>query len=447
MKKLYAFSIALFAWMSIQAQDGVNKMYAKRPAIGVHFTFTDFNTANLIRNTSLNSVINNKQLTSPRKMAPGLAATYMQGFSNHVDVQARFAGTFLDLPVPGRVPFNTDNFFAEGDVSFLLKMLSDKYWVSPYLNVGVGASMYKGTHFGAFIPLGVGLQINFFDEAFLLVNSQYRVPVAANNNYHFFHSVGFAGNIGKPRMPEMKPVVIAPPKDTDGDGILDNSDACISVPGVAKYNGCPVPDSDNDGINDEADKCPTVAGEKRYDGCPVPDADKDGINDEDDKCPAVSGLARYNGCPVPDSDGDGINDEDDKCKDVPGVASQQGCPEISDAVIKKLDFAAKNILFESGSAKLKSSSFKGLNEVVKILEENPDVNISIDGHTDNTGTAEKNMVLSQSRADAVKSFLAGKGVAESRTTATGHGQEEPVADNKTTAGKAKNRRVELKLSY
>src|SRR6266480_5163565 len=85
--------------------------------------------------------------------------------------------------------------------------------------------------------------------------------------------------------------------DSDGDGINDDVDKCPNTPGVAKYNGCPVPDTDNDGINDDEDKCPTVAGTAKYNGCPVPDTDNDGINDENDKCPSVKGVKTNNGCP------------------------------------------------------------------------------------------------------------------------------------------------------
>jgi outer membrane protein OmpA-like peptidoglycan-associated protein len=59
------------------------------------------------------------------------------------------------------------------------------------------------------------------------------------------------------------------------------------------------------------------------------DSDGDGIMDKDDKCPAVPGVAKYNGCPVPDTDGDGVNDEQDRCPKTPGVASNRGCPEIT----------------------------------------------------------------------------------------------------------------------
>jgi OmpA-OmpF porin, OOP family len=216
---------------------------------------------------------------------------------------------------------------------------------------------------------------------------------------------------------------------------------------LARYGGCPIPDTDKDGINDEDDKCPSVLGLARYQGCPPPDTDKDGINDEDDKCPAVFGVARYQGCPVPDTDSDGTNDEDDKCVTIPGPADNLGCPVITEEVKKKVNTAAKNILFVTGSAKLQASSNKGLNDVVQIMKDNPAMSLSIDGHTDNVGNDELNQKLSDNRAAAVKSYLVSKGIDASRITSAGHGETMPIADNKTAAGRQQNRRSEMTLSY
>ncbi len=234
--------------------------------------------------------------------------------------------------------------------------------------------------------------------------------------------------------------------DRDNDGVNDNLDKCPDVPGTSAYQGCPIPDTDADGLNDEQDKCPTVAGSFKYQGCPVPDNDGDGINDDNDKCPDVKGVARYQGCPVPDTDKDGINDEEDKCPTVAGEADNEGCPKIEEAVIKKVNFTAKNIQFDAGSNKLVSASHKSLDELAKLLINDKSLMLKIDGHSDNTGSEERNKQLSSARATAVKDYLVKKGVEGSRITAEGFGAEKPIADNKTAEGRAKNRRTELTVS-
>ena len=204
-----------------------------------------------------------------------------------------------------------------------------------------------------------------------------------------------------------------------------------------------VSDRDGDGINDIVDKCPDVPGFVKYQGCPIPDTDGDGINDELDKCPTVKGLARYQGCPIPDTDADGLNDEEDRCPTRPGPLSNQGCPVIAKEIIEKINFAAKNVFFSTGSYKLLPKSFKSLDEVVNIMKADESLKIDIDGHTDAQGTDESNQVLSDNRAGAVKNYLTGKGVDASRLKSTGYGETKPVADNTTAAGRAKNRRTEM----
>ena len=218
-------------------------------------------------------------------------------------------------------------------------------------------------------------------------------------------------------------------------------DACPDVAGLASLKGCP--DTDGDGIADAEDKCPTVKGLAKYHGCPIPDTDGDGVNDEEDKCPTVAGVAKYQGCPIPDTDGDGVNDEQDKCPSEAGPATNFGCPVIKPEIIQKINMSAKNIFFATGSAKLLAKSNASLNNVVTILNDNLGYKVDIAGHTDNTGKADKNQILSEARANAVKAYFVTKGVDESRLNATGFGPDKPIADNKTAKGRTQNRRVEM----
>ena len=227
-----------------------------------------------------------------------------------------------------------------------------------------------------------------------------------------------------------------PIPDSDNDGIHDEADKCPNEAGLAKYNGCPIPDTDKDGINDEQDKCPTQPGVAKYNGCPIPDTDGDGINDDEDKCPSVAGLAKYNGCPIPDTDGDGINDENDRCPDVPGVPEMNGCPAIE-------KFDAHEVTFASGKSVLTAAGKKELDLVANYMTTHSGVSVKLDGYTDNTGSDKINNPLSVNRAEAAKAYLITKGIDGSRITTDGHGSSDPVADNKTAAGRAKNRRVEV----
>jgi len=444
MKKIIAALLALY--LLVPASYGQADEIRPK-AIGVSFFLNDFQTAARIRNTSLSSVISSKQFASLSEMNAGLAIHYFQGVRKHVDVHASLGASFMRYPMPGK-NFTNDNLLIEGTGSVDLKMTTEKYWVQPYITVGVGGHIYR-KYYGAFLPLGLGLKVNFFDDVHLFITSTYRVPVTTETaNYHFQHQLGIAARIGKKKEPvKVIPPPPPPPPDTDGDGIIDPEDKCPTVPGLAKYQGCPIPDTDKDGINDEEDKCPTVPGLARYQGCPIPDTDKDGINDEEDKCPTVPGVARYQGCPVPDTDGDGINDEEDRCPTLKGVPENFGCPIVPPEIIKRVDIAAKNILFITGSAKLQSKSYKGLSDVAKIMQENPDMKLQIDGHTDWVGSDEYNQKLSDDRAASVRAYIISKGIDAGRITSAGHGESMPIADNKTAAGRQQNRRVEMKLSY
>ncbi len=427
----------------VSGQEG----FERKKAIGVNFIMNDFITAQRIRNGSLARVIRDKQFAKFNDMSPGLALSYISGLQKNIDFAGTFAFSFVNYPFPNQPASSNDALLIESDASAQFKLFPDKYWVSPFVSGGLGASTYKN-HFGAFIPVGAGIKVNFFDEASLVFSTQYRIPVTAENaNYHFVYSFGVTGVISKRKAPVVIPPLPPMPSDRDSDGIIDDVDQCPDVPGLAKYQGCPVPDTDKDGINDEEDKCPAVPGIAKYNGCPIPDTDLDGINDEEDKCPSVPGVARYQGCPVPDTDGDGVNDEEDKCPSVAGTKENNGCPEIKQEVITRINYAAKNIFFATGSARLLSTSNKALNEVAQIMKDDANLKLDIDGHTDNVGKAEYNHTLSHNRASSVKNYLVSKGIEETRLNATGYGFTKPVASNKTAAGRAKNRRVEMKLSY
>jgi len=104
------------------------------------------------------------------------------------------------------------------------------------------------------------------------------------------------------------------------------------------------------------------------------------------------------------------------------------------------------ILFDTGKTSLKPGAKSTLTRIAKQLQTDPSLKIAVEGHTDNVGSAAKNQALSEKRANAVRDYLVSAGIASDHITATGRGEDAPIATNKTTAGRQQNRRVELVIT-
>ncbi len=233
-----------------------------------------------------------------------------------------------------------------------------------------------------------------------------------------------------------------PDKDTDGDGVMDLVDACPTEHGAGAADGCLVKDADGDGVLLPTDECPTEKGPADRNGCPMRDADKDGTEDAKDACPDQAGPAATKGCP--DQDGDGIEDTADKCPAEPGIQELQGCPKPLVKLEEKKITISEKVFFETGKAVVLERSMPLLKQVAALLQAHPELTyVRIEGHTDDTGTRERNTELSGQRAEAVKAVLTGAGVEAGRLEAKGFGPDKPIADNKDEAGREKNRRVEF----
>lgn len=108
-------------------------------------------------------------------------------------------------------------------------------------------------------------------------------------------------------------------------------------------------------------------------------------------------------------------------------------------------FTLENVYFEFDKSTLKPESYPALNELVDLLKAEPTMEIEISGHTDNVGTPQSNMILSQNRAESVRQYLINKGISPSRVKAVGYGDTKPVASNETDEGRQMNRRTEVKI--
>ncbi|MDF1875756.1 OmpA family protein [Sulfurimonas sp. SAG-AH-194-I05] len=198
-------------------------------------------------------------------------------------------------------------------------------------------------------------------------------------------------------------------------------------------------DTDEDGIIDVKDKCPDTLPLVKTDahGCKIlKDHDKDGISDKEDKCPKSKSNVKVdkNGCES-DTDGDGVKDSSDACADTSKdyIVDVVGCPQTP----------IPHITFKSHTYTLTNKSLNSLEEFAMFLNENEEYQVIIYGYTDNTGT--NNKVLSQRRAISVLETLRKSGIKLIRLTAIGMGSKNPIADNDTPEGRAKNRRIEVEL--
>ncbi|MCX5851377.1 MAG: OmpA family protein [Deltaproteobacteria bacterium] len=267
----------------------------------------------------------------------------------------------------------------------------------PFVAAGLGGITFNRSADDAdanfLLNYGAGLKY-FFTDNLALRGDVYHI-VTLNDNYNnLLYTLGVTYLIGG-----QKPVAVQP-KDSDGDGVIDDMDKCPDTPKgvVVDAAGCPL-DSDGDGIYDYLDKCPDVPGPGTVDGCPV----KEEVQEE----------------------------------------KEEAAAELIEKKRVRL-----NVEFDFDKADVKAKYHDEIGKVAAVLKANPEITIVVEGHTDSRGTEKYNEALSQKRADSVKKYIVDKfGIKASRIGAKGYGKSRPIADNATEEGRQINRRVEAAIDY
>jgi len=384
----------------------------------------------------------------------------LQGSVNKIDKLVTFNPTAPGHDSRGMVVTNPGDLMyygIDGKVRYSFMSLIKSKVIDPSVHLGGGYTFIGDSSFGT-VNGGAGLTFWFTENVGLELASTYKKAFANDDplvRSHVQHTAGIVFKFGGkdtdgdgvydkedacPEVAGLKQFNGCP--DTDGDGIIDSNDACPDVAGLAALNGCP--DTDGDGIADKDDACPDAAGLASLKGCP--DSDKDGVADKDDKCPNVAGPKENAGCPWPDTDKDGVADKDDACPEVAGPASNKGCPEVTQEAMDELKSQARFIYFNSGKSTFKDADVpKRLDAMAALLKNYANSEFLIEGHTDSDGSDAFNQKLSEARAAAVKDALLARGISSSKLKSVGYGETMPIATNKTAAGKALNRRTEVKL--
>lgn len=205
-------------------------------------------------------------------------------------------------------------------------------------------------------------------------------------------------------------------------------------------------DADNDGVPDNRDQCPGTPAGASVDsaGCER-DGDNDGVVDSRDECPNTPAGASVNskGCEL-DSDNDGVVNSKDQCPDTAAGAEVDatGCEGVTETV----ETIELRVQFPNNSSVIDDTYDAEIRKVADFMAEYPETSVEIAGHSDSTGAADYNRLLSQRRAEAVADRLTQSlGVDADRVSATGYGEAEPIASNDTQAGRAQNRRVEARI--
>lgn len=398
---------------------------ARQPAsIGFDFILNDYRTL---------SSGERERIQRPHKPVSGVAASYTNGISGRYSWTIKLAGSFSDsLMRKSRV--YPKQMLVETSVGIRRMFTDHGSRLQPFLSMGVGGAYHQGM-LGCFIPAGAGVEVHIGKAIFTTLQAEYRAGVGSPFSSHLFYGVGIAGIIpsgthfsksrSSPTMPAstipphpIKESLVSSTADRDHDGIFDQKDECPDRPGRIDNRGCPVaPDT----IRMEMAVATAVpAGQSvREEESLISISEQSATDNElamTDDSTTVSFIA---------------NDSENKKK------------RTADSLAFRFELLAKKISFETNSYTIADISLPYLDEIANALLAHRHIGILIVGHTDDVGTAEKNLVLSRKRAQAVKEYLEMQGIPAKRLSAEGRGESQPMLQNRDEAGRAANRRVEL----
>ena len=334
-----------------------------------------------------------------------------------------------------------------------------EFIIVPYVTVGAGALLLDydrkdddtdyglDNNFEAVFHYGGGVRYSLMDQIDIRIDVKHAITLDEKDNekiaYDHYNNLmatlGFTYNLCKSRPAAVSMLG----KDQDNDGVPDSVDQCPNTVSNVSVNtfGCPY-DTDNDGVYDYQDKCPETFSGETVDmfGCSK-DSDSDGVVDSKDKCPGTppSMAVGKDGCSL-DADHDGVNDYLDICPNTaPGtIVDEKGCKKMGDKAIR----LNLKITFDSGKADIANTSLDQVKAVADVMNKYPNSKAVIEAHTDSSGGAKYNQTLSQKRANMVVHYLNNLfGIEKSRLRAVGYGESRPIADNRTKAGRKRNRRA------
>ena len=490
MKKLL---IVLFI-LCITLVNAQNKTKSINSKIGLHFMLNDFSTT-----------LFNPAFT----MHSGFGVDYNKGIYEKIDIVGTMNLSSVNYLLPPlSTPYRSNNFLLDVNVGAYVKAFDDTKTINPFLITKIGYSKYKSIG-GLSLHPGVGLQCNVFNEVYIVSTMEYRKAMNNRISDLMHYTIGIATNLSKSKTPKPKKEkqIVAPKQVTKNitvtvideatglplqyadvkiiaeDGTAQN--ATTNDKGIALINNVivgnytvnailnnilatnksisladfkiknatfPITLTHNDPRFTLVGKTIDKTVNRPIDGTAVT------VTNTFDNTKAVVYSTLPNGefrtQLSANNEFEIVGKKESYISNIEKI-STQGLTR-SQTLYVELELGIEeakagksivlnNIYFATGSAMVNVNTSSDLKKLVQFLIDNPSAKLEIQGHTDNVGSKDLNQKLSQQRADSIVKYLLEKGVQQEQLIAKGYGDTLPIATNETTAGKSKNRRVEMKV--
>jgi len=239
MKYIFAFILCSSFMLCIQAQDSVQ---IKKPTIGLHFFYNDFTTAQRINCSSLKDVLQNNQWNKVQNMEGGFGIDYIQGITKNIDLVGTFNGSWVDYLLPDNTSYGSSNFLLDLNAGTHIKLFKDAHVFSPFLIAKANFTSYKSIKGFSLAP-GVGIQVNMYNESFIITTVEYRAALSKSLSNQLYYSIGIATDIFKKKVKQAKVVGVIPlPEPPKEIIIIPSKDIVITV--IDEATGQPLPYAD-----------------------------------------------------------------------------------------------------------------------------------------------------------------------------------------------------------